>query len=371
MSSLNTTEEIIEDIREGKMVILMDDEDRENEGDLVVAAECITPEIINFMAKEGRGLICMPMSRSRCAQLDLPLMVDDNGASHGTNFTLSIEAATGVTTGISAADRATTVKAAANKQAKPNDIVQPGHVFPLMAQNGGVLVRAGHTEASVDLARLAGLDESAVIVEVINDDGNMARRDDLDIFAKKHNLKIGTIADLIHYRLLNDKTIEKVESGVINTDHGEFKLHAFKDMITDTTHIALQKGDVVEGDPTLVRVHTGSAVRDLFSAQLSDRPAWNVNRCLQQIASEGAGVLVMLAGFQLSEDWLDDAQIALGKKQKPSSPISKGTSSLNIGVGSQILRQLGVTKMRLMDRPQSYQGISGFDLEVVEWVGCD
>ncbi len=370
MSGLNTTEELIQDIRQGKMVILMDDEDRENEGDLVVAAECITPEIVNFMAREGRGLICMPMSRRRCQQLDLPLMVDDNRASHGTNFTLSIEAATGVTTGISAADRAHTVKAAANRNAKPTDIVQPGHIFPLMAQPGGVLVRAGHTEASVDLARLAGLDESAVIVEIINDDGNMARRDDLDLFASKHDLKIGTIADLIHYRLLHDKTIEKIESGIIQTDYGEFQLHAFKDMITDDTHLALQKGEVSETDPTLVRVHTGSAVRDLFSTQLSNSPEWNVSRCLRKISEEGAGVLVMLAGFRLSDDWLTDAQIALGKKRKPSSPVSKGTSSLNIGVGSQILRQLGVTKMRLMDRPQSYQGISGFDLEVVEWVAC-
>ena len=370
MSTLNTTEELIQDIRQGKMVILMDDEDRENEGDLVVAAECITPEIVNFMAREGRGLICMPMSRARCEQLDLPLMVDDNRASHGTNFTLSIEAATGVTTGISAADRSHTVKAAANKNAKPTDIVQPGHIFPLMARPGGVLVRAGHTEASVDLARLAGLDESAVIVEIINDDGNMARRDDLDIFAKKHDLKIGTIADLIHYRLLNDKTIEKVDTGEIHTDYGKFQLHAFKDMITGDTHLALQKGEVVENEPTLVRVHTGSAVRDLFCAQISDEPAWNISRCLKRISEEGSGVLVMLAGFQLSEDWLTDAQIALGRIPKPKSPVSKGTSSLNVGVGSQILRQLGVTKMRLMDRPQAYQGISGFDLEVVEWISC-
>lgn len=370
MGSLNTTEELIQDIRQGKMVILMDDEDRENEGDLVVAAESITPEIINFMAREGRGLICMPMSRARCSQLNLPLMVDNNQGSHGTNFTLSIEAATGVTTGISAADRAHTVKAAASKSAKPGDIVQPGHIFPLMAQPGGVLVRAGHTEASIDLARLAGLDESAVIVEIINDDGNMARRDDLDVFAKKHDLKIGTIADLIHYRLLNDKTIEQVESGSILTDYGDFKLHAFKDMITDATHLALQKGTVLDSEPTLVRVNTVSAVRDLFGTQLTAKPGWNVSRCLQKISEEGSGILVMLAGFQLSEDWLADAQIALGKKPKPSSPVSKGTSSLNIGVGSQILRQLGVTKMRLMDRQQSYQGISGFDLEVTEWVSC-
>ncbi len=368
MGALSTTEELISDIRQGKMVILMDDEDRENEGDLVVAAESITPEIINFMAREGRGLICMPMSRARCAQLDLPLMVDNNRASHGTNFTLSIEAATGVTTGISAADRAQTVLSAAKKNAKSSDIVQPGHIFPLMAQPGGVLVRAGHTEASVDLARLAGFDESAVIVEIINDDGQMARRDDLDRFAQKHNLKIGTIADLIHYRLLHDKTIELLDRGMINTDHGEFEIHAFGDMITGDTHLALVKGEVANNDPVLVRVHTGSAVRDLFGAQIGDTPDWNMQRCLERIAEEGRGVLVLLAGFQLSEGWLQDAQIALGKKSKPSSAVSKGTSSLNVGVGSQILRQLGVSKMRLLGPEKHYNAISGFDLEVVEWV---
>lgn len=369
MRKLNTTEELINDIRLGKMVILMDDEDRENEGDLVIAAECITPESVNFMAKEGRGLICMPMSRHRCERLDLPLMVDNNRASHGTNFTLSIEAATGVTTGISASDRARTIEVAANKNAKPEDIVQPGHIFPLMAQPGGVLVRAGHTEASVDLARLAGFDASAVIVEIINDDGNMARRDDLDVFAEKHDLKIGTIADLIHYRLLNDKTIERIETGAISTDYGEFMMHVYKDMITGETHLALQKGEVAD-EPALVRVHTTSAVRDLLGTQLANKPNWNISRCLHRIEQEGQGIIVMLGGTDQPSDWLADAQLALGKKPRPSSPVSKGTSSLNIGVGSQILRQLGVTKMRLMDRPQHYQGISGFDLEVVEWVDC-
>ncbi|MGB5324497.1 MAG: bifunctional 3,4-dihydroxy-2-butanone-4-phosphate synthase/GTP cyclohydrolase II [Pseudomonadales bacterium] len=370
MGELNSIKELIDDIRQGRMVILMDDEDRENEGDLVMAAECVTPEAINFMAREGRGLICMPMSRARCEQLDLPLMVDNNRASHGTNFTLSIEAASGVTTGISAADRARTIQVAAARNAQPADIVQPGHIFPLMAQPGGVLVRAGHTEASVDLARLAGFGASAVIVEIINDDGNMARREDLDKFAARHALRIGTIAELIHYRLLHDKTIEAVERGSIDTDHGPFDMHVFSDMITGGTHLALVRGDVRGGDPTLVRVHTGSAVRDLFCAQLRDRPDWNMQRCLARIAEEGRGVLVLLAGAQLSEGWLQDAQIALGKKSKPHSPVSKGTDSLNIGVGSQILRQLGVSKMRLMGPEKNYNAISGFDLEVVEWVSC-
>lgn len=367
MAALNTIEELIQDVRLGKMVILMDDEDRENEGDLVVAAECITPEIVNFMAREGRGLICMPMSRQRCEQLDLPLMVDNNRASHGTNFTLSIEAATGVTTGISAADRARTIRVAANKNAIANDIVQPGHIFPLMAQPGGVLVRAGHTEASVDLARLAGLDESAVIVEIINDDGNMARRDDLEQFSAKHNLKIGTIADLIHYRLLNDKTVELIDSGSINTDYGEFTLYVFQDMINQQTHLALQKGEITD-KPTLVRVNTTSQVRDLLGTQLFELPGWNMRRCLRRIESEGSGIVVMLGSSETASDLLADAQLALGKTGKPRTPVSKGTSFLNIGVGSQILRQLGVTQMRLMEKQQPYQGISGFDLEVVEWL---
>lgn len=371
LNQLNTTEELIADIRMGKMVILMDDEDRENEGDLVIAAQCISPETINFMAREGRGLICMPMSKQRCAQLDIPLMVDNNRASHGTNFTLSIEAAEGVTTGISAADRSRTVQAAANKNALPTDIVQPGHIFPLMAQPGGVLVRAGHTEASCDLARLAGFDESAVIVEIINDDGNMARREDLDVFAAKHDLKIGTIADLIHYRLLHEKTVELVEQGEIHTDHGKFMINVFQDASNGETHLALVKGTPVGDTPTLVRVHSGSAVRDMFSAQLSEKPDWNIQRCLASIEEQGCGVLVLLANHSTSADWLEDAKIALGRRAKPSVLVTKGTDSLTIGVGSQILRQLGVKKMRLMGPDKHYNAISGFDLEVVEYVSCD
>ena len=370
-TSLNSTEELISDIRQGKMVILMDDEDRENEGDLVIAAQAITSGAINFMAREGRGLICMPMSQSRCRQLNLPLMVDDNRASHGTNFTLSIEAAEGVTTGISAADRARTVEAAASPSAVAGDIVQPGHIFPLMAQPGGVLVRAGHTEASCDLARLAGFDESAVIVEIINDDGKMARRADLDAFAAKHQLKIGTIADLIHYRLLHENTVECVEQGAIRTDHGEFCLHVFRDSISSETHLALTKGEICGDQPTLVRVHVGSAVRDMFGAQLSDTPNWNIQRCLAKVAEQGAGAVVLLAGGNDARSWLEDAKIALGKRSKPVAAVTKGSDSLMVGVGSQILRQLGVKKMRLMGPDKHYNAISGFDLEVVDYLSCE
>ena len=370
-NKLNTTEELISDIRLGKMVILMDDENRENEGDLVIAAECISPDVINFMAREARGLICMPMSRKRCQQLNLSLMVDDNKASHGTNFTMSIEAAEGVTTGISAADRSHTIKVASKKTAKPDDIVQPGHIFPLMAQPGGVLVRAGHTEASCDLARLAGFGESAVIVEIINDNGQMARRDDLDEFAKKHDLKIGTITDLIHYRLLNERTVEQIESGEINTDFGKFLLYVFKDNTDGETHFALVKGQPNGEEPTLVRVHTGSTVRDMLSAQISEKPNWNIQRCLSHISEEGCGVLVLLASQDNASNWLQDSQIAMGKKEKPLINITKGSDSLTVGVGSQILRHLGIKKMRLMEPEKHYNGLSGFDLEVVEYVDCE
>ncbi|MBR9804967.1 3,4-dihydroxy-2-butanone-4-phosphate synthase [bacterium] len=368
---MNTIEELIQDIRLGKMVILMDDEDRENEGDLVMAAECVTPEAINFMAREARGLICLPMSRERCERLRLPLMVDSNGGSHGTNFTVSIEAAEGVTTGISAADRAATVLAAVAKGATADSIVQPGHIFPLMAQPGGVLARAGHTEAGCDLAELAGFDPSAVIVEIMKDDGTMARRDDLYEFAEKHGLKIGTIADLIHYRLLHNNTIQALESGSVMTDYGEFTLHAFRDAVDDKIHLAMVKGDIDAGQPVLVRVHVASLVRDLFATQVPDKSGWNMHRCLKRIAEEGAGVVVLLSHDDKPRDWLEDVQIAMGAREMPKMTDAKGRGFLTVGVGSQILRQLGVGKMRLMSQQINYSAIAGFDLEVVEYVNSE
>ena len=367
----NTIEELIQDIREGKMVVLMDDEDRENEGDLVMAAQCVSAEAINFMAREARGLICLPMSKQRCETLNLPLMVDENSAVYGTNFTVSIEAAKGVTTGISAADRACTILAAAAKNAKPEDIVQPGHVFPLISQPGGVLVRAGHTEASCDLARLAGFDEAAVIVEIINDDGQMARRDDLKLFAEKHDLKIGTIADLIHYRLLNEKTIDLLEQGVIDTDHGEFAIYLFKDTTNDDVHIAMVKGEISANRSIPVRVQPTSTVRDMLGAQIKGKTNWNISRCLEKVAEEGEGVVVLLSDTQQHDDWFDDVMIALGKKEKPMVNVTKGTGTLMIGAGSQILRQLGVKKMRLMGPAKHYSGISGFDLEITDHIACE
>ena len=273
--ALNSIEEIIADMRAGKMVILMDDEDRENEGDIIVAAEKVTPEIINFMATEARGLICLTLTGDRCDYLGLPSMVAGNGAKFSTPFTVSIEAAEGVTTGISAADRAKTILAAVNPMGKPEDIVQPGHIFPLRARPGGVLSRAGHTEAGCDLARLAGLIPSSAIVEVMNADGTMARRPDLEIFAEKHGIKIGTIADLIHYRIANEKTVEIVSEDDVHTEFGDFRLVTFKDTILGETHLALTLGDITPDEPTLVRVQTNNMIRDVLGLRPDDSGSWS------------------------------------------------------------------------------------------------
>ena len=292
---LNTIEELIEDIRQGKMVILMDDEDRENEGDLVMAAPMVRAEDINFMATNARGLICLTLHEDRCKQLDLAMMVnaDSNNSSHSTPFTLSIEAAEGVTTGISAADRARTVQAAVASSARPADIVQPGHIFPLKAQPGGVLSRAGHTEAGCDLAKMAGFEPAAVIVEIMNDDGTMARRDDLEVFAKKHDLKIGTIADLIHHRLVTEKTAQCVNERKVSTSFGDFTLKTYFDSILKEKHFALVKGDVSGGEPPLVRVHTNRSARDLLAIEdSSDFKSWSFHKALERVAAEGRGVVV-------------------------------------------------------------------------------
>jgi 3,4-dihydroxy 2-butanone 4-phosphate synthase/GTP cyclohydrolase II len=372
---LNSVEELIQDIRLGKMVILMDDEDRENEGDLVMAAECVKPQDINFMAMHARGLICLTLTEERCQRLGLPMMVGNdglNGTQYGTNFTVSIEAADGVTTGISAADRAHTVRTAVARNAVATDIVQPGHVFPLKARRGGVLTRAGHTEAGCDLARLAGFEAASVIVEIMNDDGSMARRPDLEIFAQKHDIKIGTIADLIHYRVINEQTIEKINEGIINTDYGQFTLHTFRDLLAGDIHFAITQGELTPDEPALVRVHFGATLRDMLGTQPADHVTWNVRRCLERIAKEGKGALVLLTGNESAEQLLDSVGIALG--QKPAPQIQAQASQvgyLTIGLGSQILRELRVGKMRFMGAAIKYNAISGFDLEVVEFVSPD
>jgi 3,4-dihydroxy 2-butanone 4-phosphate synthase/GTP cyclohydrolase II len=367
---LNTVEELIEDIRQGKMVILMDDEDRENEGDLVMAAPMVRPEDINFMATNARGLICLPLSEERCEQLNLALMVagDTNSSSHGTPFTLSIEAAKGVTTGISAADRARTVQAAVASNARPQDIVQPGHIFPLKAQPGGVLSRAGHTEAGCDLARLAGFESAAVIVEIMNEDGTMARRDDLEIFAKKHDLKIGTIADLIHYRLVTEKTTQCISERQVNTHYGEFTLKTYLDHARDEKHFALVMGDVSGGDAPLVRVHVNRSARDLLAIEPREGfQSWSTHTALEAIAKEGRGALVLLYYPESAEDMDRSIDQMLNIKTEKTPPANE-VVYLQVGTGSQILMDLGVSKMRLLSAPFKFSGISGFDLEVLEYI---
>ncbi|MFA5494518.1 MAG: bifunctional 3,4-dihydroxy-2-butanone-4-phosphate synthase/GTP cyclohydrolase II [Porticoccaceae bacterium] len=373
---LNSIEELIADIREGRMVILMDDEDRENEGDLIMAASRVRPEDINFMAKHARGLICLTLSRERCKQLNLPLMVGDNSSSYGTNFTVSIEAAEGVSTGISAADRARTVQAAVAPNASPRDIVQPGHIFPLMAQPGGVLSRAGHTEAGCDLARLAGYEPASVICEVLNDDGSMARRPDLETFAHQHGIKIGTIADLIHHRIAHEKTVECVKLREIETEYGHFELRTYHDEARDEYHHALVKGVVRPESPTLVRVHIPSQLRDFLTLVEPGKdkyPRWTFHKAMDQLARADSGVVIIinaetaLSGRAVEEN-LEDV---FGERIKQSQPGSEQIQFQQVGVGSQILRDIGVQKIRLMGPPIKYAGLSGFDLEVVEYVTAE
>jgi 3,4-dihydroxy 2-butanone 4-phosphate synthase/GTP cyclohydrolase II len=365
---LNTVAELVEDIRNGKMVILMDDEDRENEGDLIMASDYVTPDAINFMATYGRGLICMTMTQQRCKQLNLPLMVDENNAQFSTNFTVSIEAAEGVTTGISAADRARTVKAAIARDAVPRDIVQPGHIFPIMARDGGVLTRAGHTEAGCDLARIAGLEPSSVIVEILNEDGTMARRPDLEIFAEKHSIKIGTIADMIEYRNLNETTIERIAQCKLPTAHGEFDLVTYRDTIDDQIHFALINGEVDSEGTTLVRVHLQNTFSDLLQSQRSVTRSFTLADGMARIAEEG-GVLVLLGKQESREDLINKVKAfeLEDKGEVLPLPTWAGTSR-NVGVGSQILADVGVRKMRLLSSFKKYHSLSGFGLELVEYV---
>ncbi|RUO59490.1 bifunctional 3,4-dihydroxy-2-butanone-4-phosphate synthase/GTP cyclohydrolase II [Pseudidiomarina insulisalsae] len=368
MSQLNSAAEIIEDIRQGKMVILMDDEDRENEGDLIIAADRITPEAINFMARFGRGLICLTLTEERCAQLRLPLMVNQNNAPYATNFTVSIEAAEGVTTGISAADRARTVQAAVAKQAKPDDLVMPGHIFPLKAKQGGVLNRAGHTEAGCDLARLAGYEPAAVIVEILNEDGTMARRPDLEKFAAEHDLKIGTIADLIEYRSLTEKTVERMEQCLLPTRYGEFELITYQDTIDKQVHFALVHGEIKEDQPVNVRVHLQDTFNDLFSTDRASQRSWPLGHAMEFIASNG-GVLVVIGRSQNTDDILAQVRSFAAEdrgERKPSAAASN--ASRNVGIGSQILADLGVHQMHLMSSPKRYSALSGFGLEVIDFI---
>ena len=360
-------EDIISDIRDGKMVIMVDDENRENEGDLLMAASKVQPEDINYMATHGRGLICLTISRERCAQLRLPLMVKETDQHHSTNFTLSIEAAEGITTGISAHDRARTVQAAIAADAKAEDIRQPGHIFPVMAQPGGVLSRAGHTEAGCDLARLAGLEPAAVIVEILKADGSMARRPDLEKFARAHDIKIGTIADLIRYRLENEQNVERISEQQVDTEYGEFTMYCFEDHVNRAVHVALVKGDLSATDNPLVRVHLQDTLGDVIGVQ-NKSLGWPLGRAIKRIAEEDVGVIVLLRDQESSRTFMD-AVNGLGTPQDDLLEHRGGDAVLRTyGIGAQILRDLGLSKIRVLSAPKHMYAISGFDLEITEYV---
>ena len=358
--AVSTTTEIIADIRVGKMVILVDEEDRENEGDLVLAADFVTPEAINFMARYGRGLICLTLTEQKCRRLNLAPMVATNNAPLGTNFTVSIEAAEGVTTGISAADRARTVQAAVRADASPADIVQPGHIFPLLAQNGGVLVRAGHTEAGCDLAALAGATPASVICEILKDNGEMARLPDLIEFGREHNIRIGTIADLIHYRSRTESLVSRVSEHDIETVHGKFRLIVYSDKIGQATHLALVKGKIKPDVEVLVRVHEPLSIIDLLDVKSASH-SWNFNQALAAVSRAECGVIVLLHRPESAADLVERSQ--------PGAIAAPQKNALRTyGIGAQILRDLKVAKMRLLAKQRRMPSMAGFDLQVTGYL---
>ena len=367
LQKFSPIEEIIADIAAGRMVIMVDDEKRENEGDLIMAAEKVRAEDVNYMATHGRGLVCLTLGRERCKQLRLPLMVSDTDEHHATNFTISIEAADGITTGISAHDRAKTIQAAVAPGAKPEHLRQPGHIFPVMAQPGGVLTRAGHTEAGCDLARLAGLEPAAAIVEILNEDGSMARRPDLERFSKKHGIRIGTIADLIRYRLEKERNVERIAKQQVVTEHGEFTMICYDDHINRAVHVALVKGDLAAASTPLVRVHLQDTLGDVMGVK-SRSLGWPLHSAIKRIAEEEAGVVVLLRDQETSRDFMDAVE-SLGQHRDDLNKRRSGDMVLRTyGVGAQILRDLGLSKIRVLSAPKQMHAISGFDLEITEYV---
>jgi len=360
--------EVIEDFKRGRMVIITDDETRENEGDLLIAAEKVTAEDINFMATNARGLICLTLTPERCHQLGLELMVGKNASRFSTNFTVSIEAARGVTTGISAADRARTVHAAVSPEARPSDLISPGHIFPLMAQPGGVLTRAGHTESGVDLARLAGFEPASVICEILREDGSMARTEDLVAFARKYDLKISSVADLIRYRLEQEPTVSRAGAAFTEVKGHRLKVVAYQDMVEDIVHLALVKGEIDPEAPTLVRVHVESGVYDVFR-KLEGAESWAVGDAVDRICREGSGVLVIVRYPEDSEEIIKRIQHAHAEDKNIEFPWRESGQDLRmLGVGGQILADLGVSRMRVLGSPRRLYGVSGFGLEIVDYV---
>ena len=372
--TVNAIEDVLEDYRKGKMVIMVDDQDRENEGDLLVSAECITADHINFMASKGRGLICLTLTEERCSQLDLPLMVSRNSARFSTNFTVSIEAVEGVTTGISAQDRAVTILAAVKPDARPEDLVTPGHIFPIKAQAGGVLTRAGHTEAGVDMARLCGFLPASVICEILKDDGSMARLPDLVEYGNNHNLKIGTIADLISYRLKNDPTLEKISKDIMRLSQGEFQCSVYHDVVEGGTHLALVKGEITPKTVTPVRVHVHRGLLDSVLSPATNW-SWTLENALEAIAQQSTGVVVILSYNESVEELVSRIKLHNSNQRRRSSTLSSGSEAQQnpenlrmLGAGGQILADLGVTRVLALGRQKKAHGLSGFGLEIVDYI---
>lgn len=360
--------EILEDYKKGKMVIITDDEARENEGDLLIAAEKVSPVDINFMATNARGLICLTLTQERCQQLGLELMVGKNASRFSTNFTVSIEASSGVTTGISAADRAKTVHAAVNPQAKPADIISPGHIFPLMAQPGGVLARAGHTEAGVDLARLAGFEPASVICEILREDGSMARMQDLSDFADRHGLKISSVAELIRYRLEREPTVSRVGESVTSINGETLRVIAYEDIVEQITHLALVKGDIESEQPILVRVHVESGIFDIFKT-LQGEESWTANAALQRICREGSGILVIVRYPEDNDELIKRIRHSHAEGKTIEFPWRESGQDIRmLGIGGQILADLGANRIRVMGSERRMYSVSGFGLQIVDYV---
>ncbi len=363
-SGISPIETILQDYAAGKMVIMVDDEARENEGDLLLAAQCVNADHINFMATHGRGLVCLSLTNQRCKQLRLPLMVRENTSPYTTAFTISIEAARNVSTGISAADRATTIQAAVNPDAEPSDLVTPGHVFPVVAEPGGVLTRAGHTEAGSDLAKLCGFEPASVLCEVLNPDGTMARLGDLVKFSKHHNIKIGTIADLIRYRLATESTVKRENERVLHTDYGRVRAITYQDEVRGNRHLALVRGEIQADVPTILRVHVFTGISEVLDAITPGGHSYSVRKAMQRIVKEGSGAVIVL-NYQQDYDRLSQ----LGEDTDSPSGETSGSNDVRIvGIGSQIAADLGFGKLRVLGHPMRMHGLSGFGLTVVEYL---
>ena len=373
-TGLNSIEELVAELRAGRMVVVMDDEDRENEGDLIMAAECATPEAVAFMIRHTSGIICVPMEEQRLAALELPQMVPANSESQRTAFTVSVDLRTGTTTGVSSADRAATIRALADARSTAADFARPGHIFPLRPRPGGVLVRAGHTEAAVDLCRLAGFAPVGVLCEVMNDDGSMARRPQLEEFARRHGLRIGTIAALIRHRLRTERSVERIGEQTVQTELGEFRLYAYQDRVGLEVHLALARGRLDGPEPPLVRVHLPDTLRDLLGVRTAAR-AWTLRAALARIAEAGNGVVVLLRQQEPPAEF--GSALRSIRVAPPQAPASEGAAAgegavlRTFGVGAQILKDLGVKRMRVLSAPKQMHGISAFDLEIEGYVGAE